>query len=416
MRIAIVGAGVAGLTCAHLLGERHELTMFETSARPGGHAHTRTVSVDGTDFAVDTGFIVYNTENYPAFSSMLDDLGVRSRPSDMSFSVSDRAAGVEWGSGSVAPVLAHPRTALRTPFWRMLTEVASFNRAARDLAERPVDLDLSLAAFLDQGGWSPALARWYVVPMAAAIWSSEPGAVLQFPAGVLARFFDNHGLLRLRHRPQWRTIVGGSVTYVEAITSRLGSKLRLGTPARKIVRRRDGVEVLDDVHGAQTFDHVIVATHSDEALALLSDPSVAEREVLGAIRFHSNVATLHTDDRLLPRRRATRASWNWTNEPDRAGPTLTYDLSRLQGLASRRPICLTLNRADAVDPGRVIDSFVYRHPVFDAAAIRAQHRRAEISGRRGVSFCGAYWGYGFHEDGVQSALAVCRELGARDVR
>ncbi len=408
MRIAIVGTGVAGLTCAHLLHPHHEVTVFEAAARPGGHAHTHDLEVAGRRVSVDTGFIVYNERNYPLLTRLFAELGVASRPSDMGFSMSDERAGVEWSGSSVAALFAQPRNALRPGFWRMLADVARFNREAPGLLEG--DDDLTLAEYLARG-FSPEFRDWYLVPMGAAIWSADPALFTEFPARALVRFFANHGLLGLGGRPQWRTVLGGSRTYVERVLAPLAGRVRLAEPVGKVVRRATGVEVATDTGPSETFDHVVLATHSDQALALLSDPTPAEREVLGALRYRSNDALLHTDQRLLPGRPRARASWNWHQGTRVAGPTLTYDLSRLQGLDTPEPLLLTLNRSDAVDPTRVIAEMRYDHPVYDGAALAAQRRHGEISGVDGVSFAGAYWGYGFHEDGARSAVAVCENLG-----
>ncbi len=411
MRIAIVGTGVSGLTCAYLLRGHHDVTVFEADDRPGGHANSVTVRLGEDEHRVDTGFIVYNERNYPVFSRLLGELGVSSRPSDMSFSVSDETVGIEWCTSSPATAFAQPRNLARSTFLRMLADIVRFNRAMRRLLDRPVDPEFTLADFLAQDRWSSGFIDWYLVPMGSAIWSADPASFTRFPAVAFARFFDNHGLLRLGHQPQWRTVVGGSASYVEAITRPLGRRLRLSTPVSKVVRRHDGMEVATDNGDLELFDHVIVATHSDQALRLLSDPTPAERQILGVLGYRLNIATLHTDGRLLPRRKRARASWNWHRQPGADAPTLTYDLGRLQGLSSPTPICLTLNRPDVVDPERVIETMSYWHPVFDPSAVHAQGRHAEISGQDGVSYCGAYWGYGFHEDGAQSALAVCRKLG-----
>jgi predicted NAD/FAD-binding protein len=416
VRVAIVGTGVAGLTCAHLLHPEHEITVFESSARPGGHAHTIDVREGGRAHAVDTGFIVYNERNYPIFSSLLRELGVATRPSDMSFAVSDETAGIEWRGSSPASIFAQPANLARPAFLRMLRDVTRFNRAARELLEHGADLDYTLAEFLADGRWSKGFHDWYLIPMGSAIWSADPAVFTDFPAVAFARFFFNHGLLGLGDRPQWRTILGGSQTYVRAILEPLGERVRLDTSVTRVQRTSGGVELATSRGELEPFDHVVIATHSDQALAMLDEPTDDEREILGAIKYRANTATVHTDDALLPTRPRARASWNWRQGRNGAPPTLTYDLSRLQGIASTRPICLTLNGLDAVRPEHVVETMVYEHPVYNVEAMKAQRRHAEIDGRRGVSFAGAYWGYGFHEDGARSAVEVARRLGASWVK
>lgn len=411
MKVAIIGSGVAGLTCTHLLAPHHEVTLFEADARPGGHANTVRVDRDGASWPVDTGFIVYNERNYPILSRLFRDLRIETRASDMSFAVTDDVAGVEWRGSSPSSIFAQPRNLARPAFLRMLADITRFNRDARQLLREAEDLELTLSDFLARGRWSRGFLDWYLIPMGAAIWSADPEVFLQFPAAAFARFFDNHGLLGLAERPEWRTVVGGSQRYVSAIVDQLGSRLRLSSPVAKVVRRADGIELATEAGDVEQFDHLILATHSDQALRVLADPTDAEREILGAIRYRANVATLHTDASVLPRRVRARASWNWRRGEVTGAPTLTYDLSRLQGHATTRPICLTLNSPEGVRPDSVIETMTYWHPVFDTAAMRAQRRHAEISGRDGVSFAGAYWGYGFHEDGARSAVEVCRDLG-----
>jgi predicted NAD/FAD-binding protein len=416
MRVAIIGSGVSGLTCAHLLRHEHEVTVLELDSRPGGHAHTRDILFEGRPLRVDTAFIVYNERNYPVFSRMLKELNVTTRPSDMSFSVSDVKANLEWSGSSLSTVFAQRSNLTRPAFLRMLTDIVRFNREAQRLLEGPVDPHQTLGEFLALGHWSQGFLDWYLIPMGAAIWSADPAQITNFPVGTFLRFFDNHGLVGGSDRPEWRTVVGGSRQYVQAITRQLGRQLRLGTSASKIVRRRDGIEIATENGDVETYDHVILATHSDQALRLLSDPTDAEQEILSSIKYRPNIATLHSDERMLPRRKKARASWNWRHDPTVHAPTLTYDLSRLQGLETMTPLCLTLNQPEAINPECVIDTTTYWHPVFDQAAMNAQRRHGEISGRDGISFAGAYWGYGFHEDGARSAVEVCKKLGIVSVR
>lgn len=414
MRVAIVGSGIAGLTCAHLLHRRHEVMLYEVDGRPGGHTNTVEVEVDGATHAVDTGFIVYNERTYPGFVGLLRDLGVATKDSEMSFSVSDERTGLEWRGTSLSTLFAQPRNIANPDFQRMLVDVVRFNRAARHIAATGTDPNLTLGEFLTRRTWSRAFIDWYLTPMGSAIWSAAPTSFAQMPMLTFARFFDNHGLLRVGDQPRWRTVSGGAARYVDALLGPLRDRVQLGTGVEKIVRRwGDGTVELRSTDGEPAeFDHVILATHSDQALGLLADPSAAEREILGAIRYQPNRATLHTDGRLLPRSPRARASWNYHRPAvDTGAATITYDMNRLQGIESTRPILLTLNREDDIDPAAVLRTFDYDHPVLDAGAVRAQSRRDEINGLHGTWFAGAYWGHGFHEDGVQSALHVCRGLG-----
>ena len=415
MRIAIVGTGVSGLVCAQLLGSRHDITVFEADARPGGHAHTVRIDLADETHEVDTGFLVYNERNYPGLVRLFDTLGVATKASDMSFSVSDDVSGVEWRGTSLTTLFAQRRNALRPAFLRMLADVVRFNRTARALLVEEHPTHRSLAELLVEGRWSSRFVEWYLIPMGSSIWSADPSTFLDMPAVTFARFFDNHGLLDYGDQPSWRTVDGGSRRYVEAILNPLGDAVRLSSPVAKVTRRDDGVEIHTDM-GPERFDHVVLATHSDQALRLLSDPSVPEREVLGAIRYQPNRATLHTDERLLPRSRRAWASWNYHRLADQPRlATLTYRMASLQGIESAHEILVTLNRDDAIRDDRVLARFDYAHPVFDVAAIAAQRRHEELNGARRTWFCGAYWGYGFHEDGVQSARAVCRRLAGEEL-
>jgi uncharacterized protein len=415
MRIAIVGTGVSGLVCAHLLSRRHDITVFEADSRPGGHAHTVRIDLADETHEVDTGFLVYNERNYPGLVRLFDQLDVTTKPSDMSFSVSDEISGVEWRGTSLNTLFAQRRNAVRPAFLRMLSDIVAFNRAARALVAEPHPTDESLAEMLATGRWSSRFVEWYLMPMGSSIWSADPKTFLDMPAVTFARFFDNHGLLDYGDQPSWRTVAGGSRHYVEAILAPLGAAVRLSSPVHKVTRGDDGVELHTDM-GPERFDHVVLATHSDQALQVLSDPTVPEREVLGAIRYQPNRATLHTDELLLPKCRRAWASWNYHRPADRPRlATLTYRLASLQGIQSDQEILVTLNRDDAIRDDRVVASFDYSHPVLDVQAIAAQRRHEELNGQRGTWFCGAYWGYGFHEDGVQSALTVCRRLAGEEL-
>ena len=409
MRIAIVGAGISGLTCAHLLHREHDVVVFEAADTAGGHAHTVEVETGAGVHAVDTGFIVFNDRNYPGFERLLADVDVPTQPSTMSFGVSD-GRGFEYNSASPNGLFARRRHLVNPAFQRMIADLVRFNRNARRLLGS--NADPSLGEWLAAGGYGEMFVERLIVPQVSAVWSADPRARWSFPARFVAEFFDNHGMLSLRRRPQWQTVRSGSRTYVEAVTRPWRSRLRLDTPVEKICRAADGVRIGTRRHGEERFDLLVVATHSDQALALLRDPSDREREILGAIPYQRNEAVLHTDAAMLPQRRRAWASWNYHLRPDLAGPpTVTYHMNRLQSLDADVELCVTLNRTDEIDPARIIARFDYAHPVFTAAAIAAQRRHGVISGRRRTHYRGAYWGWGFHEDGVQSAVRVARGLG-----
>ncbi len=413
MRIAIVGAGVSGLTTAYLLHREHEIAVFEANPYAGGHANTVRVDTPYETHHVDTGFVVFNDRNYPNFERLLEHLSVVWQPSTMSFSVSDGNGDFEYNGASANGLFAK-RAHLVTPwFHRMLADLLRFNRAARELLGGSSD-GLSLGDWLEQHAFSKAFVERLIVPQAAAVWSADPRQMWSFPARFLAEFFDNHGMLGLRDRPRWRTVAGGSARYVQALVAPWQSQLRLGAAVQSIERHDDHVLVRPRAGEPQRFDHVVLATHSDQALALLADASDREHEILGALPYRHNEAVLHTDASLLPRRRRAWASWNYhLLEQPRERPTVTYHMNRLQSLRAEREICVTLNRTEAIDPASTIRTIPYAHPVFTAAGVRAQRRHAEISGLRRTHFCGAYWGWGFHEDGVASALAVAEHFGAR---
>jgi uncharacterized protein len=411
MRVAIVGAGVSGLVTAHLLHRTHDVTVFEAGARAGGHTNTVTVETETATHEIDTGFIVFNDRNYPNFERLLGQLGVAWQPSSMTFSVSDEAGDFEYNGSSPNGLFAK-RAHLVTPwFHRMVADLVRFNREARDLlASRE---DPSLRGWLADRGYSRAFVERLIVPQAAAVWSADPAQMGSFPARFLVEFFDNHGMLGLRGRPRWRTIRGGSRRYVEALIRPWRHRLRLSTPIIGIRRHDDHVTVLPRGSAPERFDEVVLAAHADQALAMLADATDREHELLGAFPYQPNEAVLHTDARLLPRRRRAWASWNYHLLGAPTGrPTVTYHMNRLQSLAADREFCVTLNRTEAIDPAKTIRTIPYAHPVYTAAGAAAQARHAEISGRNRTHYCGAYWGWGFHEDGVVSAIRVAERLGA----
>jgi len=411
MRIAIVGAGISGLATAHLLDQTHDVTVFEAADYAGGHTNTIRVDTSNETHYVDTGFIVFNDRNYPGFERLLGRLRVPSQPSEMSFSVSDGRGDFEYNGSSPNGLFAK-RAHLVTPwFHRMVADLVRFNRSARELLHADGE-GPSLGHWLESQGFSRPFIDRLIVPQASAVWSADPQQMWSFPARFMAEFFANHGMLGLRDRPQWCTIRGGSVRYVDALLAGLSGRLRLSTPVTRITRSEDGVLVTPRDGEPEPFDEVVIATHSDQALAMLADPSDREREILRAVPYQRNEAVLHTDTRMLPRRRRAWASWNYhLSTPARDRTTMTYHMNRLQSLRAEREFCVTLNRTAEIDPAAIIRRIDYAHPVYTGAGIRAQARVAEISGRRRTHYAGAYWGWGFHEDGVVSARRVAEHFG-----
>ncbi len=411
MRIAVVGAGISGLTVAWLLGREHDVVVFEREAEPGGHAATLDVSVGNERFAVDGGFVVFNETTYPNFRQLLQRLDVASQPTEMSFSVQCESTGLEFCGTSLDTLFAQRRNLLRPGFYRLLIEILRFNRLARRAASRASDGG-RLGEFLSRAGLSPALHRYYLGPLISAIWSNAPDHVNDFPEAFFLKFASRHRLLQVGRQLEWRVIRGGARAYVVKLVGALRGGVRTGVPVRGIRRFADRVDV--DVEGAQTerFDHVVLATHSDQSLRLLLDPAPAEQAALGGIGYQTNHGLLHTDAGVLPRSRRAWASWNY--RLPRGGSELavtTYDMSRLQGLRSASPICITLNGEGLVDPTRVVRRLRWDHPIYTPAAIQAQNELNRLDASRRTSFCGAYRGYGFHEDGVNSALAVGKQFG-----
>ncbi len=406
MRIAIIGSGIAGNVAAHHLHREHDITVYEAGSHAGGHTHTHEVEQGGRSYAVDTGFIVFNDWTYPNFIALLDELGVGWQASRMSFSVRDEASGLEYSGTTLNTLFAQRMNLLRPSFLGMVRDILRFSREAPVLLGQ-LGGELPLGEVLERGGYGRAFVRRYIVPMGAAIWSTSPEAMLRFPARFFIRFLHNHGMLSVNERPVWRVIRGGSTRYVEKLVAPFRDRIRLRAPVewirrlpgQVIVKTRDGV--------AERFDAVFVACHSDQALRLLADPAQSEREVLGTIPYQENEAVLHTDSRLLPRKRLAWAAWNYHVLPEaRERVALTYNMKILQGLEAPEPFLVTLNRSDAVDPAKVLRRITYHHPLFTPAGVAAQARQAELNRGRRTYYCGAYWRNGFHEDGVVSALAA----------
>jgi predicted NAD/FAD-binding protein len=411
-RIAIVGTGIAGLTAAHLLDRGHEVTVFEADQRVGGHTNTVRVTDPAGPAWVDTGFIVHNDRNYPHFRGLLDQLGVETQPAEMGMSISSGDGRFEFANTGRG-LFAQRSNLLRPRFWGLIRDQLRFNREVKPLAGRP-DTP-TVGEYLRDSGYS----RWFIeraiAPEVAAVWSAEPDAIWEFPLGFLAEFLSNHGQLQLTDRPQWRTIVGGSRTYVERLTARLRNRIRTGARVRRIERLTGGVAVEADGCELEFFDEVVVAAHSDQALAMLADPTPAEREILGAMPYRPNEAVLHTDSSLMPRRRRAWASWNFHLTGESAtGTAVTYWMNNLQHLETERDYFVTLNRRERIDRAKVIETIPYAHPTITRESVTARRRWAEISGRDRVHYCGAYWRWGFHEDGCWSAIRACDRLVAAE--
>jgi len=411
--IAVVGAGIAGLSAAWLLSRAHDVTLFEANDYPGGHTHTVDVTLDGVTAPVDTGFLVFNDRTYPRLIALFDHLGIPSCASDMSFSVRIAAENVEWAGSNLAAVFAQRRNLLRPRFWGMLSDILRFNREATAIARGDGGNTATLGEFLAAGAYGRAFRDWYLLPMAGAIWSCPAATMLDYPARTFFAFCANHGLLQVSDRPQWRTVSGGARTYVARMVAEIG-KLCLNSPVVSVSRGAGGVTLKLAGGDTQHFDAVVLACHSDQALRLLGDADAVERELLGAIRYQDNTAILHTDERFLPRCRAAWSAWNYHahDSAAQAQPVgVSYLINKLQPLPFRQPVIVTLNPGDGPRPETVIDRYSYAHPVFDLAGIAAQGRLPQLQGRRNTWFCGAWTGYGFHEDGLKSGMAVAAGLG-----
>ena len=409
MKIAVVGTGISGNVVAHrLYAAGHALTVFEASDHVGGHAHTHEIELDGQRHRVDTGFIVFNGRTYPNFVALLGDLGVASQASTMSFSVRNESSGLEYNGSSLNGLFAQRRNLLRPAFHGMLADILRFNRDASRLLENGA-ANLTLGDYLQAHRYGGRFVADYLIPMGAAIWSTDPQRMFDFPALFFMRFLYNHGMLSVHDRPTWRVIRGGSARYVDHLVAPWRDRIRLRCPVESVRRLPDGVLIRARGRSAEHFDHLFLACHADQALRLLADPSPEERTILGALPYQRNEAVLHTDISLLPRRRRAWAAWNYHLPAGRCeGVALTYNMNILQGLGARQTFCVTLNDSARIDPRLVLRRMVYEHPLFTPAGVAAQQRHHEISGVRHTHYCGAYWRYGFHEDGVVSALAALR--------
>ncbi len=413
MRIAIIGSGIAGMTAAYRLHQhRHDITVYEAGSYVGGHTATIDVECFGSHWAIDTGFIVFNDWTYPNFIALLDELKVEWQYSNMSFSLRCEKTGIEYNGTSVNSLFAQRLNILRPSFLQMIRDILRFNEQARAWLAKG-DARLTLAEFLEQGRYSRTFIERYIVPMGRAIWSATDHAMLGFPARFFIDFFDRHGFLNVNNRPVWRAIKGGSREYARKLTASFRHRIQLNTQVTGVKRSADRVFIRTARGDVETHDYVVFACHSDQALKILEQPSQVEREVLGAFPYQENEVLLHTDTRMLPRKLLARAAWNYhlMNRPQER-VALTYDMNVLQNLDAPEKFLVTLNRNQDIDPGKVIGSYVYHHPVYTPGAVAAQARHHEVNGVNRTFYCGAYWRYGFHEDGVVSALNVLRTFNA----
>ncbi len=403
MKIAIVGTGIAGNVAAYKLRHKYDITVFESGDYVGGHTNTVEVLENGMEYAVDTGFIVFNDRTYPNFIRLLHEIGQESQPSEMSFSVQAEDAGIEYSGSSLNALFAQRRNIVRPPFYRMIRDILRFNRTLLPSVDQ-LDESETLGSYLFENGYSHEFVDHYLIPMAASIWSAEPVSVLDMPVIFLVRFFANHGLLQVRDRPAWRVIKGGSREYVNRLVAGHRDRIRLNTPVQSMRRIDDHVELNSASGGKEIFDYVFIACHSNQALSLLEDATPEEQEVLGAIRYQRNEAILHIDDSLMPKRRSAWAAWNYRVPQDSTRHVaVTYNMNILQGLEADHQYMLTLNNDRYINPDEIIRTVQYEHPIYSRESVAAQQRQAELNGDR-TFFCGAYWRNGFHEDGVVSAL------------
>jgi predicted NAD/FAD-binding protein len=409
LKIAIIGSGIAGNTLTYHLHRQHDITVFESESHIGGHTHTHEVTHEGREYRVDTGFIVFNDRTYPNFIQLLDELKVGWQPSDMSFSVRCEDTGLEYNGTSLNSLFAQRRNLFRPAFHQMIRDILRFNKASLELLAE--GNEIKLGDYLRAGQYSQQFIDHYIIPMGAAIWSTDAQQMLDFPARFFVRFFHHHGMLTVNDRPQWRTIKGGSASYVAALTEGFKYKIRLNTPIESVRRLKKSVRIKPKFGDEQTFDYVFLACHSDQALKLLSDPTDAEKAILGAIPYQSNTVYLHHDTSLLPKRKLAWAAWNYhVTTPPADRVAVTYNMNILQNLQSKEPLLVTLNHTRLINPAKVFKRIQYTHPVYTLAGAAAQARHAEISGHNRTGYAGAYWRNGFHEDGVVSALEALKHF------
>ena len=413
LKIAVVGTGISGLSAAWLLSRRHDVTVYERADRIGGHSNTVKASIDGQSIGADTGFIVFNRKTYPNLTALFELLRVPTQKSEMSFAVSMDGGAVEYSSSGLLGLFGQPSNLFQPRFWLMLADLVHFYRQAPRNAALCDNQEITLGEYLDRGRYGMAFRDNHLLPMASAIWSAAPDEMLSYPAAAFIRFHDNHGLLQIRNRPAWETVVGGSRSYVDRLSASFTDRIRLDCGVRE-VRRAPGQVIVTDVNGqSERFDHVVMASHADQALNVLADPSFRERNLLASFRYSRNLAVLHSDDSFMPKRRSVWSSWNYIGSRGgiSEGVRVTYWMNRLQNIVSKKPLFVTLNPPRPPRAGTLLHSEVYDHPIFDAKAMSAQRQLWLLQGERNTWYCGAYFGAGFHEDGLQAGLAVAEQLG-----
>lgn len=411
--IAIIGSGISGLTSAYLLSREHHVTVFEKNDYIGGHTATKDIEVDGKCYAIDTGFIVYNERTYPNFIKLLNQLGITEQKTEMSFSVMNPSANLEYNGSTLNTLFAQRSNLLKPSFWRLILEILRFNKLCKALYEQDdIDVELTLGDFLKQHKFNQAFSQNYILPMGAAIWSSSLVEMTQFQLKFFVRFFYNHGLLDIQNRPQWFVIPGGSKQYIYPLIKSFENNIELNSQIKSVSRTSSGVYLLFEGGQSKQFDDVVFACHSDQALQLLGDANAQEQEILSSMPYRDNQVVLHTDTNLLPKRRLAWASWNYHLDSNQNRPAcVTYNMNILQELESDTTFCVTLNNTDRIDANKILQTFHYSHPVFNQSSLAAQQRRLEICGKNHTHFAGAYWHNGFHEDGVRSAVEVAQRFG-----
>lgn len=412
-KVAVIGSGISGLVSAYLISKEHDVTLFEKDSRLGGHTATVDVVVDGQEYAIDTGFIVFNDRTYPNFLKLLDQIGIDKQPTEMSFSVQNKLTGLEYNGHNLNTLFSQRRNLFNPKFWRLISEIVRFNKLAKAYyAKQEFSQALTLGDFLDSNGFSDYFSQHYILPMTAAIWSTSLSQARLFPLSFFIQFFYHHGLLNITDRPQWYVIPGGSRNYIEKLTPRFSNKIKLNSNITKVSREGGKVVIHFADAPSQEFDDVVLACHSDQALALLESPTDKEKEILSELPYCANEVVLHTDESMLPNKQLSWASWNYQLTGDSEIPAaVTYDMNILMGLTVPHTFCVTLNQTAQIDPSKVLAKFIYHHPVISPSSFKAQQKRDEICGRNGIHFAGAYWYQGFHEDGVKSALDVANRFG-----